>query len=211
MRSTAIHDTLSKGSFSWIYLIIFIIKLTYYSAAFAQPQGKQMPDRDVRAWKPFLVDLKINQQDVGSAFVWQHDDGKYWLLPVDLLQRSRIRIPSTAPHVLQDSIDYISTVSLGKVDTQFSEENQSLRIDFESNAFESSSIKLPIHSLGGSPSMAAGTVVNYDLSLASGAGNSTEFFSTELSTGIGAGVLVASQAYLHDGQNDRFIRLDKAA
>jgi len=64
MRSTAIHDTLSKGSFSWIYLIIFIIKLTYYSAAFAQPQGKQMPDRDVRAWKPFLVDLKINQQDV---------------------------------------------------------------------------------------------------------------------------------------------------
>ena len=115
MRSTAIHDTLSKGSFSWIYLIIFIIKLAYYSAAYAQPQGKQMPDRDTRIWKPFLVDLKINQQD---------------------------------------------------------------------------------------------TVVNYDLSFTSGIGRSTEFISTELSTGAGAGVLVASQAYLHDGQNDRFIRLD---
>ncbi len=84
MRSIAIHDTLSKGSLSWIYLIIFIIKLTYYSAAFAQPQGKQMPDRDTRVWKPFLVDLKINQQEVGSVFVWQHEDGKDWLLPVDL-------------------------------------------------------------------------------------------------------------------------------
>jgi hypothetical protein len=105
MRSTAIHDTLSKGSFSWIYLIIFIIKLMYHSAAYAQPQGKPMPDRDARAWKPLLVDLKINQQDSGSAFVWQHEDGKDWLLPVDLLQRSRVRIPLTALHVIQESID----------------------------------------------------------------------------------------------------------
>ena len=63
MRSTAIHDTLSKGRLSWICLIIFIIKLTFHSSAYAQPQGKQMPDRDTRARKPFLVDLKINQQD----------------------------------------------------------------------------------------------------------------------------------------------------
>ncbi len=208
MRSTAIHDTLSKGSLSWIYLIIFIIKLTYYSAAFAQPQGKQMPERDTRLWKSFLVDLKINQQDVGSAFVWQHEDGKDWLLPVDVLQRSRVRIPSTAPRVVQERIEYVATASLGKVNTHFSEENQSLSIDFETNAFEASSIKVPIHSLAGIPSMAAGTVINYDLSFTSGIGRSTEFFSTELSTGIGAGVFVASQAYLHDGQNDRFIRLD---
>ena len=208
MRSIAIHETLSKGSFSWIYLIILIIKLTYYSAAYAQPQGKQMPDRDTRVWKPFLVDLKINQQKVGSAFVWQHEEGKYWLLPVDLLQRSRVRIPSTATRVVQESIDYVSTASLGKVESHFSEENQILSIDFESNAFEASSIKLPIHSLAGTPSMVAGTVINYDLSLTSGVGRSTEFFSTELSTGVGAGVFVSSQAYLHDGQNDRFIRLD---
>ncbi len=208
MRSTAIHDTLSKGSFSWIYLIILIIKLTYYSAAFAQPQGKQMPDRDTRVWKPFLVDLKINQQDVGSAFVWQHEDGKDWLLPVDVLQRSRVRIPSTAPRVVQERIEYVSTASLGKVDTHFLEKNQILSIDLASNAFEASSIKIPINSLAGIPSMAAGTVINYDLSFTSGIGRSTEFFSTELSTGIGAGVFVASQAYLHDGQNDRFIRLD---
>ena len=51
-------------------------------------------------------------------------------------------------------------------------------------------------------------MINYDLSLTSGIGRSTEFFSTELSTGVGAGVFVSSQAYLHDGQNDRFIRLD---
>ena len=182
MRSIAIHETLSKGSFSWIYLIILIIKLTYYSAAYAQPQGKQMPDRDTRVWKPFLVDLKINQQKVGSAFVWQHEEDKYWLLPVDLLQRSRVRIPSTAPRVVQESIDYVSTAWLGKVESHFSEENQILSIDFESNAFEASSIKLPIHSLAGTPSMVAGTVINYDLSLTSGIGRSTEFFSTELST-----------------------------
>ena len=97
MRSTAIHDNLSKGRFSWIYLIIFIIKLTFYSSAYAQPQGKQMPDLDTRAWKPLLVDLKINQQDSGSAFVWKHENGKDWLLPVDLLQRSRVRIPLTVP------------------------------------------------------------------------------------------------------------------
>jgi len=54
----------------------------------------------------------------------------------------------------------------------------------------------------------AGTVINYDLSFTSGIGRSTEFLSTELSTGIGTGVFVASQAYLHVGQNDRFIRLD---
>ena len=156
MRSTAIHDTLSKGSVSWIYLIIFIIKLVYYSAAYAQPQGKQMPDRDTRIWKPFLVDLKINQQNIGSAFVWQHEDGKYWLLPVDLLQRSRVRIPSTAPRVVQESIDYVSTASLGKVESYFSEENQTLSIDFASSAFEASSIKVPINSLAGIPSMVAG-------------------------------------------------------
>ncbi len=208
MRSTAIHDTLSKGSFSWIYLIILIIKLTYYSVVFAQPQGKQMPDRDTRVWKPFLVDLKINQQKVGSAFVWQHEDGKDWLLPVDVLQRSRVRIPSTVPRVVQERIEYVSIASLGKVDTHFSEEILILSINLASNAFEASSIKVPIHSLAGVPSMAAGTVINYDLSLASGMGRSTEFFSTELSTGIGMGVFVASQAYLHDGQNDRFIRLD---
>ena len=208
MRSTAIHDTLSKGILSWIYLIILIIKLMFHSSAYAQPQGKQMPDRDTRAWKPFLVDLKINQQDSGSAFVWQHEDGKDWLLPVDLLQRSRVRIPLTALHVIQESIDYVSTASLGKVETHFSEENQTLSIDLASNAFESSSIKVPINSLAGIPSMVAGTVINYDLSFTSGIGRSTEFLSTELSTGIGAGVFVASQAYLHDGQNDRFIRLD---
>ncbi len=112
MRSTVIHDILSKGRFSWIYLIIFIIKLTFYSSAYAQPQGKQMPDRDTRAWKPFLVDLKINQQDSGSAFVWQHENGKDWLLPVDLLQRSRVRIPLTVPLVIRESINYVSTASL---------------------------------------------------------------------------------------------------
>ena len=180
----------------------------YHSAAYAQPQGKQMPERDARTWKPFLVDLKINQQEIGSVFVWQHDDGKDWLLPVDVLQRSRVRIPSTAPRVVQERIEYVSIASLGKVDTHFSEENLILSINLVSNAFEASSIKVPIHSLAGVPSMAAGTVINYDLSLASGMGRSTEFFSTELSTGIGAGVFVASQAYLHDGQNDRFIRLD---
>jgi len=56
--------------------------------------------------------------------------------------------------------------------------------------------------------MAAGTVINYDLSFTSGIGRSTEFFSTELSTGAAMGVFVSSQAYLHDRQNDRFIRLD---
>jgi CBS domain-containing protein len=208
MRSTAIHDTLSKGSLSWIYLIIFIIKLTYYSAAFAQPQGKQMPERDARVWKPFLVDLKINQQKVGSAFVWQHEDEKDWLLPVDLLQRSRVRIPSTAPRIVQERIDYVSTASLGKVDTHFSEENQILSIDLAPNAFEASSIKVPINSLAGTPSMAAGTVINYDLSLSTGSGPTTEFLSTELSTGIGSGVFVVSQAYLHNDSQDRFIRLD---
>lgn len=156
MRSTAIHDNLSKGRFSWIYLIIFIIKLTFYSSAYAQPQGKQMPDRDTRAWKPLLVDLKINQQDSCSAFVWKHENGKDWLLPVDLLQRSRVRIPLTVPLVIQESINYVSTASLGKVDTNFSEENQILRIDLASNAFEASSIKVPIQSLAGTPSMAAG-------------------------------------------------------
>ena len=157
MRSTAIHDTLSKGNRSWIYLIIFIIKLMYHSAAYAQPQGKQMPDRDTRVWKPFLVDLKINQQDVGSAFVWQHEDGNNWLLPIDLLQRSRVRIPSGAPRVVQESIDYLSTASLGKVDAHFSEENLILSIDLASNVFEASSIKVPLHSLAGTPSMVAGT------------------------------------------------------
>jgi len=208
MRSIVIHDTLSKGHFYWISLIIFIIKLTFHSSAYAQPQGKQMPDSDTRAWKPFLVELKINQQDLGSVFVWQHEDGKYWLLPVDLLQRSRVRIPSTAPRVVQESINYVSTASLGNVETHFSEENQTLSIDLASIAFEASSIKVPINSLAGTPSMAAGTVINYDLSFTSGIGRSTEFLSTELSTGIGAGVFVASQAYLHNGQNDRFIRLD---
>jgi hypothetical protein len=101
-----------------------------------------MPDRDTRAWKPFLVDLKINQQDSGSAFVWQHENGKDWLLPVDLLQRSRVRIPLTVPLVIQESINYVSTASLGKVGTIFSEENQTLRIDLASNAFEASSIKV---------------------------------------------------------------------
>ena len=158
MRSTAIHDNLSKGRFSWIYLIIFIIKLTFYSSAYAQPQGKQMPDRDTRAWKPLLVNLKINQQDSGSAFVWKHENGKDWLLPVDLLQRSRVRIPLTVPLVIQESINYVSTASLGKVDTNFSEENQILRIDLASNAFEASSIKVPIRSLAGIPSMAAGSL-----------------------------------------------------
>jgi hypothetical protein len=121
----------------------------YHSAAYAQPQGKQMPDRDARAWKPLLVDLKINQQDSGSAFVWQHEDGKDWLLPVDLLQRSRVRIPLTAARVIQESIDYVSTASLGKVETHFSEENQILSIDLASNAFEASSIKVPTLSLAG--------------------------------------------------------------
>ena len=104
MRSTAIHDTLSKGILSWIYLIILIIKLMFHSSAYAQPQGKPMPDRDTLSWKPFLVDLKINQQDSGSAFVWQHEDGKDWLLPVDLLQRSRVRIPLTALHVISPTV-----------------------------------------------------------------------------------------------------------
>ena len=71
-----------------------------------------MPDRDTRVWKPFLVDLKINQQEIGSAFVWQHEDGKDWLLPVDVLQRSRVRIPSTAPRVVQERIEYVSTALL---------------------------------------------------------------------------------------------------
>ncbi|MCF8163991.1 MAG: hypothetical protein K9J47_02970 [Sulfuritalea sp.] len=115
-----------------------------------------MPDRDTRAWKPLLVDLKINQQDSCSAFVWKHENGKDWLLPVDLLQRSRVRIPLTVPLVIQESINYVSTASLGKVDTNFSEENQILRIDLASNAFEASSIKVPIQSLAGTPSMAAG-------------------------------------------------------
>lgn len=208
MRSTLIRDAISKIGLSWISLILVIIAIAYGHPVYAQPKSNSISINNEIIWQPYLVNLTINKQDAGSTVVWKNMTESVWLLPIDTLKRFRIQIPVSAKHVIQENTEFISTESFGNIKTQFSEEKQWLSIDLEPKFFESSSVKLRQPNLGLSPVANSGTVINYDLLLSSSAGSTSEYVFTELNTSAGSGVFLASQAYLHDGVQSRFIRLD---
>ena len=209
MRSSLIHETISTKGICWISLILLIIEIAYVLPSHAQTTSNELSKNNSLIWQPYLVNLTINKQEAGSTLVWKHATETLWLLPVDVLERFRVQIPKNTTHrVIQEDSEFISTLALGNIKAQFSEENQWLTIELEPQLFANSSINLRQPDLGVRPVANSGTVINYDLLLSSGNGTTTEYIFTELSTGAGSGVALASQSYLHDEQRSRLIRLD---